>query len=861
MSSPKSEVSKDELPDVTGEVKEEFERQLEERRQQRKTEDDEPNDDDVAAEYEQRQQEIDVAKRIDDLTARIDGLEAELRRDRAMLEDLDRANDFTVRRRFEQPEQVTAQGKILEAMPAPELEDDMKTQEQINLEQRITFMDEKRKELESERNMLALEKIKNERAQQAIEAALDIKEVEPDDEDSDKTITYDTTQAATASTAPPANKKPRKIKPSESKTGKRPVKRKATAPLEDTQDNKITKYLTPQLAAVAKNKFPRIVLTDVKSKKGRITEALLNQAIDLLPKPQQPVQQQQPRPRPPTPPKDYFVEITKDNHLNADLFPPHISKENITYMERRYARGCRDETSCGDLHPFCVVDQMKNGLPVCEVDGQPPCAKYCKAMTDDARKKRQKRAKDWKTKFLQKGNWEFKGNKLRSDIKNNADAAVAMKQKGELWEDDVVLMKRRETNQQRVKDGKVPLGIGQVAAEVDEMHDVYRRFKNGDVIDPRRMNQPPSTTISKMDLGVQTVVTAICKMKDENSPTGSRYFSTPPDYLHHMLVNPLTERFLRPADAHLYDNNINIERIVHPSALRSCRDVVLQSLEPMDKAPIDSKRMVRTSFSTDNGAVRRIYCDQQDNVVAFDYSKDFKDFAAAVAYNTSGHTPQRNAEMLDETVGQPTLPVMAPIDAAFPLHPTIKLGLQNAMAFLKQEFSQCAAPIDVWERASRFESEVNVAPYMTMGHALPAVSAKLEGVHHAYLYGNAEYSAPAYVTQGNVQELEQQVRALLNILSTDLVAQDHMLRTCGRFTDALPQGVRETLDYQSRSIEDRRRALLDIFVRIILWRRKTAINFDAITSKDVLIDLLTAPIVDTTSLFHSMHIIIIFVCF
>ena len=171
------------------------------------------------------------------------------------------------------------------------------------------------------------------------------------------------------------------------------------------------------------------------------------------------------------------------------------------------------------------------------------------------------------------------------------------------------------------------------------------------------------------------------------------------------------------------------------------------------------------------------------------------------------------------------------------------------------------APIDVWERASRFESEVNVAPYMTMGHALPAVSAKLEDVHHAYLYGNAEYSAPAYVTQGNVQELEQQVRALLNILSTDLVAQDHMLRTCGRFTDALPQGVRETLDYQSHSIEDRRRALLDIFVRIILWRRKTAINFDAITSKDVLIDLLTAPIVDTTSLFHSMHIIIIFVCF
>ena len=77
-----------------------------------KTEDDTPNDDDVAAECEQRQQDIDVARRIDDLMARIDALDAELLRDRARLDDLDRANGFTARRRFEQPEQVMAQGKI-----------------------------------------------------------------------------------------------------------------------------------------------------------------------------------------------------------------------------------------------------------------------------------------------------------------------------------------------------------------------------------------------------------------------------------------------------------------------------------------------------------------------------------------------------------------------------------------------------------------------------------------------------------------------------------------------------------------------------------------------------------------------------
>ena len=36
------------------------------------------------------------------------------------------------------------QGKVLEAIPAPEREDDMETQEKVNLEQRVTFIEEKK---------------------------------------------------------------------------------------------------------------------------------------------------------------------------------------------------------------------------------------------------------------------------------------------------------------------------------------------------------------------------------------------------------------------------------------------------------------------------------------------------------------------------------------------------------------------------------------------------------------------------------------------------------------------------------------------------------------------------------------------
>lgn len=50
------------------------------------------------------------------------------------LEEMNFANEFTAQSRFGQPLEVTAQGRMLEVMPAPELEDHWKTDEQRKLE-------------------------------------------------------------------------------------------------------------------------------------------------------------------------------------------------------------------------------------------------------------------------------------------------------------------------------------------------------------------------------------------------------------------------------------------------------------------------------------------------------------------------------------------------------------------------------------------------------------------------------------------------------------------------------------------------------------------------------------------------------
>ena len=184
---------------------------------------------------------------------------------------MNRANEFTAQSRFAQPPEVTAQGKIIEAMPALELEDNWKTNEQKQLEKRIKEKEDHVKKLESERALMTLEKIHDEaetkRAQKDIESALDMKELKEEDGESDKTIEYEQEQAATSSTAPPV-KKPKKTRPCDSKTGKQPVKRKAstTSGATKSKQRKITDLLTPDLAAVAKNQYPKIVLTDCTKK-------------------------------------------------------------------------------------------------------------------------------------------------------------------------------------------------------------------------------------------------------------------------------------------------------------------------------------------------------------------------------------------------------------------------------------------------------------------------------------------------------------------------------------------------------------------------------------------------------------------
>ena len=105
------------------------------------------------------------------------------------------------------------------------------------------------------------------RAQKDIESALNITETKEEDEDSNRIVVYDRSRSTASSTKPLASK-PKKTKPCESKTCKLPIKRKATTASRCTQQKqrKITDLLSPDPAAVFKNKFSRIVLKDYNKK-------------------------------------------------------------------------------------------------------------------------------------------------------------------------------------------------------------------------------------------------------------------------------------------------------------------------------------------------------------------------------------------------------------------------------------------------------------------------------------------------------------------------------------------------------------------------------------------------------------------
>ena len=228
------------------------------------------------------------------------------------------------------------------------------------------------------------------------------------------------------------------------------------------------------------------------------------------------------------------------------------------------------------------------------------------------------------------------------------------------------------------------------------MHCIYQRYLKVKVIDPRQHQQPPTTTITKIDLGTQTSTMSVCKIKDETSPTGSRYFLAPTTYYHVDLVNPVTERFLRPQDAHLYTENINIENLIDPAALRSSRDISLHTMKPLVKLPVTYQMIVgRASFSLYGRGARRVFCDVRNNVIDFNFSREYKDFTAAVADNTSGHRPVRNAERLSGAAGAPVNVLMAPVDAAFPLHYKIVESIENALKYLHDTLYSYASPAEI----------------------------------------------------------------------------------------------------------------------------------------------------------------------
>ena len=55
---------------------------------------------------------------------------------------------------------------------------------------------------------------------------------------------------------------------------------------------------------------------------------------------------------------------------------------------------------------------------------------------------------------------------------------------------------------------------------------------------------------------------------------------------------------------------------------------------------------------------------------------------------------------------------MAPVEAAFPLQTKIVENIENAIKYPYDELYLYASPAEIWDRATRFKSEVIIAPYL-----------------------------------------------------------------------------------------------------------------------------------------------------
>ena len=348
--------------------------------------------------------------------------------------------------------------------------------------------------------------------------------------------------------------------------------------------------------------------------------------------------------------------------------------------------------------------------------------------------------------------------------------------------------------------------------------------------------QNRATLQHPVDSSTQTIDCCIYKVSTDRNGNFSCKFHAAPIFPMQYL-DPNVTRFLHQDDAHaLYDGTVDLDQVVSSDLIRGTQDRIIATVQqPLPTDPDD------LSTTTD----RKKFADAPETfqylnfVVTPKFLSPLKDLCRLTPINLNlavMATGYCNDDRDHDAHA------VRPCDGTFQIHDSIMTNIKDCLA-RAEENCQNLEFDDIWNSIGQNNGSINVAPYIPVDSPIPLMCATTITSRDSRVQRSFDLRVRADVTNRDLCCAEQRLKALLHMYNFDYQLQlktRDMLRVSGM---VIPDAVKTAWELSDAVNSDRRQTLVEAFVQVMMWRRRSSLIKEACT-KTELIKRLCAPVTD-----------------
>ena len=496
------------------------------------------------------------------------------------------------------------------------------------------------------------------------------------------------------------------------------------------------------------------------------------------------------------------LPLIKEYAYKKELLPEAYRGGNIRITDRHYAIGSRDELTKWDEHPWSTAAYLQEDLPICGIDENAPedCT-FCPLMLPEEIVAREKRARANRKKrnaaIAEGKTWEPPGGHPPMRVANAEDAKRHVEAQGKIYEEDRTTYGACEKG----PDGKINYRVKKIMAECS----------------------------------VQTIISTIYKIQVTSDGKEVRYVAElPKDLRTFHVLHPAVQRFIpQKYIDKIFDKKMHLNSVIHASMVRT-----------------DTPRVIKTRIDGNDRKPR----------VFFTYTPHFFDYYPNYDHETFVTTAAATGADVLPATQSPTINIantvpstdLVPHLTTFAFPDDFLCDIQELFQRVYQEMLTRYYLTQITRLASKYSTSLNISPYVPRDCALAPRPSHLHNCTLPVVRREFDVTDVTHdVTNGDLAILEEIARVLnLMVAKTSEFQKAQSAQLRGMIADSKPlMNVAILNEAMAASLVDVRRALNDLLVRVVMMRRREAIDVSTKPTKKQLAALLMLSIFNTDDMF------------